>query len=147
MRTRTVYFAIALVCIAMVAGVAYAEFGKCHLCGMNLPGNENTAYEVEYEDGKTAELCCPHCGLWVHASDMDKVKGARARDFISGEWMDPAGMYFVFKSKAIPACSPSWIAFAKESEAKKFVKGFGGKVYPFKKAIKERLKHPKGMEM
>ena len=147
MRKKAVYVILAILCVAVVSGVAYAAFDKCHLCGMNITGNENTAYEVQYKDGKTSTLCCPHCGLWVQASDKAGIKQARARDFISGEWMDPAKMYFVFKSKAIPACNPSWIAFGKKSEAEKFVKGFGGKVFSFKAALKERLKHPKGMEM
>jgi len=147
MRKRFLYCFVVILCVAVVSGAAYAAFDKCHLCGMKIEGNENTAYEIQYKDGKTATLCCPHCGLWVHASDKDSIKEARARDFISGEWMDPSKMYFVFKSKAIPACAPSWIAFGKKSEAESFVKGFGGKVYSFSEATKERLKHPKGMEM
>lgn len=85
--------------------------------------------------------------MWVHAADKAKVKSARARDFISGEWMDPSKMFFVFNSTAVPACAPSWIAFGKKAEAEKFQKGFGGKVFSFDEAIKERPKHPKGMEM
>ena len=147
MRNKAVFILLTIAFVALAAGAVYASFDKCPLCGMNIAGNENTAYEVVFSDGNSATYCCPHCGLWVHGSDKDNIKEARARDFISGEWMDPSDMYFVFKSKAIPACAPSWIAFAKESEAKKFAKGFGGKVFSFSKAVKERLKHPRGMEM
>jgi len=147
MRKSAAYCILAILSVAVVAGLAYAAFDKCHLCGMNIEGNENTAYEVQYQDGKSATLCCPHCGLWVHASEKAGIKQARARDFISGEWMDPEKMYFVFKSKAVPACAPSWIAFGKKAEAENFVKGFGGTVLSFNAAMKERLKHPKGMEM
>ena len=75
------------------------------------------------------------------------MKSARARDFIGGEWTDVSKMFFLVKSSAKPACSPSWIAFAKKDEAAKFKKGFGGKIVGFEEALKERAKAPKGMEM
>ena len=120
---------------------------KCTLCGMNLAGNENTAYEIVYMDGTQETYCCPHCGLYEHTTKKDSVKSSRARDFISGEWMDPAQMTFVFKSSAVPACAPSWIGFGDKAEAEKFQKGFGGTLYSFEEALTERAKMPKGMEM
>lgn len=130
-----------------MTGLAGAVETKCPLCGMKIEGNENTAYEITFADGKTVTYCCPHCGLWVHTTEKDKVKSARARDFISGEWMDPSKMFFVFNSTAVPACSPSCIAFGKKAEAEKFQRGFSGKVYNFEDVLKERAKLPKGMEM
>lgn len=132
--------------LAMVGFAAAAE-EKCPLCGMKLAGNENTAYVITTTDGKTTTYCCPHCGLSVHAESKAKVKSAKARDFISGEWMDPAKMVFLFKSTAVPACAPSWIAFGSKAEAEKFQRGFGGTIYTFEEALKERPKYPKGMEM
>jgi len=120
---------------------------KCTLCGMNIAGNENTAYEIVYTDGTAETYCCPHCGLYLHATEKDSVKSSRARDFVSGEWMDPAQMTFVFNSSAVPACAPSWIGFADKAEAEKFQKGFGGTVYSFEEALTERAKMPKGMRM
>lgn len=130
-----------------ISGLAIAAEEKCPLCGMKMEGNENTAYEITFTDGKTVTYCCAHCGLWVHATEKDKVKSARARCFITGEWMDAAKMVFLFDSSAVPACSPSWIAFGTKGGAEKFQKGFGGKIYTFDEALKERPKHPKGMEM
>ena len=130
-----------------MTGFAMEMGAKCPLCGMNIAGNENTAYEIVYTDGTTETYCCPHCGLYEQATKKDTVKSAKARDFISGEWMDPAKMTFVFKSTAVPACAPSWIAFGNKNEAEKFQKGFGGTVYSFDEALIERAKMPKGMEM
>jgi len=130
-----------------VAGYAVEMAAKCTLCGMNLAGNENTAYEITYTDGTVETYCCPHCGLYEHATKKDAVKSARARCFISGEWMDPAQSTFVFKSSAVPACAPSWIAFGDKADAEKFQKGFGGTIYSFEEALTERAKMPKGMEM
>ena len=114
---------------------------------MNIAGNENTAYEIVYTDNTTVTYCCPHCGLYEHAMKKDSVKSAKARDFISGEWTDPAGMTFLFNSTAVPACAPSWLAFADKAEAEKFQKGFGGTIYSFDQALTERAKMPKGMDM
>ena len=129
------------------AGYSAEMAGKCSLCGMNLAGNENTAYEIVYMDGTQETYCCPHCGLYEHAMKKDSVKSARARCFISGEWMDPDQAVFLFKSSAVPACAPSWIAFGDKAEAEKFQKGFGGTLYSFEEALTERAKMPKGMEM
>jgi len=135
--------------ILFLALTSYAAemAAKCPLCGMNIAGNENTVYEITMTDGTATSYCCPHCGLYVQSTEKDKVKSARARDFISGEWMNPAEMTFLFKSSAVPACAPSWIAFGKKAEAEKFQKGFGGTIYDFDTALKERAKMPKGMEM
>jgi len=149
MKNKTIFSISFLAFVLLLAFAAYAAevAGKCSLCGMNFAGNENTAYEITLKDGKTATYCCAHCGLYVHAMESDKVKSPRARDFISGEWMNPAAMTYLFKSSAIPACAPSWLAFAKQSEAEKFQKGFGGTIYTFAEALKERAKMPKGMQM
>lgn len=139
-------FLFAALLLAMV-GYAAEMAAKCTLCGMNLAGNENTAYEIVYMDGTVETYCCPHCGLYMHATKKDSIKSARARCFISGEWMDPAQATFVFKSSAVPACAPSWIAFGNKAEAEKFQKGFDGTVYSFEEALTVRAKMPKGMEM
>jgi nitrous oxide reductase accessory protein NosL len=139
--------AVSILFLFAMAGTSLAAGGKCPICGMNLEGNENTAYEITFTDGKTVTYCCAHCGLWDHAAMKDKVKSARTRDFISGEWIDPSKAVFLFNSSAVPACAPSWIAFGNKAEAEKFRKGFGGKILSFDEAIKERPKHPKDMEM
>jgi hypothetical protein len=117
---------------------AGADEVKCPLCGAKLEGNENTDYQITFTDGKTVSYGCPHCGLWEHAKKKDKIKSARARDFISGEWMDVSKMYMLSHSDAVPACSDNWIGFGKKAEAEKFQKGFGGKIYTFEDALEER---------
>ena len=132
--------------VAAVAPVA-AQEEKCPLCGMNNAGNENTAFVVEKNTGETVTYCCAHCGLWVMAKEGDSVKSAKTRDFISGEWENAKDAVYVFNSKAVPACAPSWISFAKKKEAEMFRKGFGGKLLAFDAAIKKRASMPQGMQM
>ena len=83
-------------------------------------------------------------GAKKYAKNKGKIKSARARDFISGEWMDVSKMYMLSHSDAVPACSDNWIAFGKKAEAEKFQKGFGGKIYTFEDALEERGKQPSG---
>lgn len=146
-RNKVVFFSILCFTLAFAMAVYAMEMAKCPLCGMNISGNENTAYEITYTDGSVVTYCCPHCGLYEHAMKKDTVKSARARDFISGEWIDPSTATYVFKSEAVPACAPSWLAFSDKAEAVKFQKGFGGTIYSFNEALTERAKMPKGMDM
>ncbi|MBE7547074.1 hypothetical protein KsCSTR_31080 [Candidatus Kuenenia stuttgartiensis] len=117
---------------------------RCPLCHMPLEGNENTDYQITYTNGETVSYICPHCGLWEHAGNKDKIASVRARDFISGEWMDVSKMYMLHHSDAVPACSDNWIAFGKKDDAVKFQKGFGGKIYTFEEALEKRGKQPSG---
>jgi nitrous oxide reductase accessory protein NosL len=139
----TILLFVVIVAVAMPA-VAQE---KCPLCGMNVAEHQNTAFVVEKTSGESVTYCCPHCGLWIMAKEADTVKSAKARDFISGEWVNAKDAVYVFHSKAVPACSPSWIAFAKKKEAEMFKKGFGGEVLSYDAAIKKRETMPKGMEM
>ena len=96
-KNKVVFLSILFFTLALaMAGYAMEMAAKCPLCGMNLAGNENTAYEITYKDGTVVTYCCPHCGLYEHATKKDMVKSARARCFISGEWMDPAQATYVF---------------------------------------------------
>jgi DeoR family transcriptional regulator, copper-sensing transcriptional repressor len=143
---KIVVLALAVLLILAIAGAAIAQ-DKCPLCGMTISGNENTAFVVTMKTGEEVTYCCAHCGLWVLATEKDKVQSAKSRDFISGEWVSVEKAVYLYKSKAVPACSPSWIAFGSKKEAEMFKKGFGGKIYEYDAALKARAKEPKGMEM
>jgi len=147
MKTKRLLALVVVLMLAVVLAGAAAAEDKCPLCGMSISGNENTAFVVTMKTGEKTTYCCAHCGLWVMAKDKDKVESAQTRDFISGEWIDAAKAVYLFKSKAVPACNPSWIAFGSKKEAEMFKKGFGGKIYGYTDALKERVKHPEGMEM
>ena len=127
---RLVLFVVVFVFLLMMASLATAA-DKCPLCGMNLSGNENTAFVVTMKTDEDITYCCAHCGLWVMAKEKDKVKSAKTRDFISGEWVDASKAVYLFKSKAVPACSPSWISFGSKKDAESFKKGFGGRIIEY----------------
>ncbi|RMD58774.1 MAG: hypothetical protein D6828_02380 [Nitrospirae bacterium] len=118
---------------------------RCPICGMLLKGNENTAFVIEWKNGDETTYCCPHCGLWVVAQGDERILFAKTRDFISGEWVDAKKAFYLFNSKAVPACSPSWISFERKKDAERFQKGFGGEIYTYEEAIKKRAGMPKEM--
>ncbi len=142
---RFVLFGVVFVFLFSVAGLAMAA-DKCPLCGMSLSGNENTAFVVTMKTGEEVTYCCAHCGLWVMAKEKDKVKSAKTRDFISGEWVDASKAVYLYKSKAVPSCSPSWISFGSKKDAESFRKGFGGRIYGYNEALKVRASQPEAME-
>ena len=103
--TRFILFFLVFAFAVTTAEFAGADEVKCPLCGAPLEGNENTDYQITFTDGKTVSYGCPHCGLGEHAKNKGKIKSARARDFISGEWMDVSKMYMLSHSDAVPAFS------------------------------------------
>jgi nitrous oxide reductase accessory protein NosL len=139
------FVVVAALLVSMVSIASAAD--RCPLCGMSISGNENTAMVITMQAGEEVTYCCPHCGLWVLATEKDKVKSAKTRDFISGEWIVPDKAVYLYKSKAVPACSPSWLAFGSKKEAEMFKKGFGGTIYGYEEALKFRAKQPQAMEM
>ena len=131
--------------VLFLTGFALAE-EKCPLCGMNIAGNENTAFVIEKNSGETITYCCPHCGLWVVSQEGKDIKSAKSRDMISGEWLDASKAVYLFGSKATPACTPSWLSFGDKAEAEMFQKGFGGTILIYEEALKKRASMPQGME-
>ncbi len=143
-NAKTVVIALVVLLVLVVAGVATAQ-DKCPACGMSIADHQNTTFVVTMKTGEEVSYCCAHCGLWVMAKEMDKVQSAKTKDFISGEWLGVEKAVYLYKSKAVPACAPSWIAFKSKKEAEMFKKGFGGTIYDYDAALKRRVKDPEGM--
>lgn len=143
--SRVVLLVFVFSLVLSITGIAVAA-DKCPICGMSISEHENTAFVITMNTGEDVTYCCAHCGLWVMATEKDKVKSAKTRDFISGQWMDASKAVYVYHSKAVPSCSPSWIAFRSRKEAEMFKKGFGGKIYGYEEGLKVRAKQPKNME-
>ena len=144
-NVKTVVIALAVLLVLAVAVAATAQ-DKCPICGMSISDHQNTAFVVTMKTGEEVHYCCAHCGLWVLATDKDKVQSAKTRDFISGEWLGAEKAVYLYKSKAVPSCAPSWIAFGSKKQAEMFKKGFGGTIYDYEAALKRRAKDPENME-
>ncbi len=145
-KTVVLALAVLLVLVSAVAVTAQTAQDKCPTCGMSISEHQNTAFVVTMKTGEEVHYCCAHCGLWVLATDMGKVQSAKTRDFITGEWMGAEKAVYLYKSKAVPSCAPSWIAFKSKKQAEMFKKGFGGTIFSYEAALKRRAKDPEGME-
>ncbi len=106
----------------------------CPIC--HKPITRAHPYKITVED-KTYETCCEHCGLLLHKKFEDKEVSAITYDFITENPITAFNAYFVVGSEAKPCCSPSVIPFSSIEDAKKFSKGFGGKVLDFFQAYEE----------
>lgn len=146
MKRKTLALLLVLPALLMLLAAPASAEDKCPVCGMSIAGNENTAFLVTMKAGGDVTYCCAHCGLWAMANEKDKVQSGKTRDLISGEWVDAAKAVYLSKSKAVPACSPSWLSFGSKKEAELFKKGFGGTIYGYEKALEVRAKEAKGME-
>jgi peroxiredoxin len=110
---------------------------ECVVCGMILNKYRHTRFELTEKNGIKHATCGVQCGLVLQLRLKDAAIRAEATDFISGRLGDAAKMFYVYKSDAVPDMWPSFIAFSKKSDAKKFSKGFGGAVLNYEQALKK----------
>jgi hypothetical protein len=108
------------------------EPATCGMCGKEMT-NAHVGFILTHPDGKEERLGCAGCGL----SMLKEMKDAKARtiDFLRGEEIDARQAYYVRGSSFTACCEPSFLAFAKKEEARRFAKGFGGKVLDFESAF------------
>lgn len=137
-------FALVFITLAFISLASIAQASStCPICGVDLDEEANTACEITFTSGQVSVYCCPHCGLWEQITSKGRIAGARARDFITGQWRDVSTMFYLGGSSATPSCTPSWIAFARKADAEKFRKAFGGTILSYDDALAVRANQPK----
>lgn len=124
-----------LIAFAMApSSFAGEEQKPCPRCGKEIQATTNT-FHVVYKDGKEASFGCPGCGLSGMKSGL--VKSAHATDLLRGTMIDASKAYYLKGADFGTCCAPYWLSFSSKEEAKKFAKGFGGKVMSYEEALKE----------
>jgi len=108
---------------------AVAE-GKCFQCG--APVNGRAPFVIQLQDGSQRRACCPHCGLL--ALSNPKVAMALASDYLFGRMVNVRQATFLFGSSVDLCCAPSVLCFASETDARRFQRGFGGRLYTLEQA-------------
>ncbi len=107
----------------------------CAFCEKNVDKRLEFVYITS--KGKKIKACCAHCGLLLYKNFKEgEIQSCITKDFITGNPISCYSAYYVLNTSAIPCCSPSVIAFAKEEDAQKFKKGFDGVVANFEEAVK-----------
>lgn len=103
----------------------------CHFCEM--PVKKRLHFVVTTSDDQTLHACCPHCGLLLLDMKPDSIS-ALLRDFIYGRIINVRQAHFVIGSRIAICCEPSVLAFASETDATDFQRGYGGEVMDFERA-------------
>ncbi len=88
----------------------------------------NLRYWLALEDGSQRVACCPHCGVSIHLVLGPQVLQATTTDTLSGRVCSAEHASYLLGSAAAPCCQPSILTFAAEADARRFQKGFGGKL-------------------
>ncbi len=102
----------------------------CRLCGMPTPTRFH--FVITTLDNQTLTACCAHCGFLL-LDTLPNVLSTLLKDFIYSKIINARQAYFVLESRISICCEPSVLAFASETDARDFQKGFGGQVMDFEK--------------
>lgn len=106
----------------------------CIYCSREI--HDTLAYRLILPNNSIEIACCAHCGLLRHKQLEDKVVQAICYDFLRKTTISAQRSYFVMDTSIdLGCCQPQVLPFEWEEHAQRFVRGFGGKVYAFQKAM------------
>lgn len=109
----------------------------CSMCGTAV--SARTAFTISLEDGHKETTCCAHCGI-LRLNQLEHVASALTPDFIYGRIVNVFQAWYVIQSDVQLCCVPSTLCFARQSDAEKFQKGFGGQVANYQQAKEYLIK-------
>lgn len=110
-----------------------AQDAACSYC--QGPINKRLAYQFILANHTMEYACCAHCGLLRHRQLQSRDVQAICFDFLKQTTINSSQASYVMNTSIdMGCCKPQVLTFEQESDAKKFVKGFGGDVYSFNEA-------------
>ena len=148
--------------VAVAIGIGYAAYNnyrhsqpeECYACLRSVHSHSRT---VAIVDGKPRTFCCPACALSESAQERKPIRITELTDYLTGVRLSPDGAFLVRGSNVnmcvqahsmldtekrsaelhYDRCLPGLLAFAREDEAKQFVREHGGQVLPFEAIVSE----------
>jgi len=136
-------FVVIVICLLLTAGAAFAQddikkHPSCKYCGMDRAKFAHTRVFVEYEGGTTEGTCSIHCAAIDFALNIDKIpKMIQVGDYNTKMLVDvEKGFWVIGGSKPGVMTKRAKWAFAKKTDAEKFVSENGGNLASFEQAIK-----------
>jgi DeoR family transcriptional regulator, copper-sensing transcriptional repressor len=106
----------------------------CILCGR--AGEQRLAYRLVLANHRVETACCPHCGLLRHHQVQEQVAQALCQDFFTNTTISANTAWYVLDSHvSVGCCQPQVLSFQHKETAERFVKGFGGKLFPLVEAM------------
>ncbi|RME85913.1 MAG: DeoR family transcriptional regulator [Caldilineae bacterium] len=122
---------------AVLQRAAAEEQEGCAMCGGRV--RRRTVFLLQDEQGSLLRACCPHCGLMLLQGPGPFVS-ALAAEFLYGRMVNARSAAFLVDSQVTLCCTPSILCFETEADARRFQKGFGGKVMSLE-AARQYLQH------
>lgn len=106
----------------------------CIYCNRAI--HEKMGYRLILSNNTIEMTCCAHCGLLRHRQLDNQDIQAICYDFFKQTTISaPLAWYVIDTSIDMGCCQPQVLTFEWKEHAEKFVKGFGGDVYPFRNAM------------
>lgn len=134
---RSIAAAIALAMLLLLPAVASLAAGECGMCAKPITGASNV-FEITDERGWSQRFGCPGCGLSTLSTlGVDSRHSISVQDFLSRRMVNALEASYVRGASVGYCCQPSWLAFEKAEDARKFARGFGGEVLDFDAALEQ----------
>lgn len=106
---------------------------SCVFCSRTVDNRQ--AYRLILANNHIEVTCCAHCGLLRQQQLGDDVIQVLCHDFLKQTTISATSAWFVMNTSIhMGCCQPQVLTFQWKEHADKFVKGFGGNVYPFQEA-------------
>lgn len=113
-----------------------SDHGSAHCIYCNRTLHEKLTYRLILANNNIEIACCAHCGFLRHRQLEDQVVQSICHDFLRSTTISAQHAWYVMDTTLdIGCCQPQVLPFEWEKHAQQFVKGFGGIVYPFEKAM------------
>lgn len=138
---KVILFLVAVLLFApavMLKAAAVEPPKVCPLCKMDRTMFDYSRMVVEYSDGTSVGVCSLNCAIKDQLINKSKqVKALKVADYNTKELIDAKTATWVIggKIKGVMTSKPKW-AFAKEQDAKAFIKANGGEITSFDNAKK-----------
>jgi nitrous oxide reductase accessory protein NosL len=114
----------------------------CKQCGMDRVTFSYSRMLILYADGTTAGTCSLNCAaVEMKENKGKKVKSLKVADYNTRKLIDARTATWVIggSKQGVMTAMPKW-AFAKNNEAQKFVKEYGGRLTSFDEALNLALR-------
>jgi hypothetical protein len=140
MKTGMIILSMCLLFACAAAGAAEVVEGpkQCQQCGMDRAAFARSRMLIEYADGGVVGVCSLHCAALDMNKNRDRrVNSLKVADYATGELLDAGSATWVVGGgkSGVMTELPKW-AFAREADARMFVKENGGKLTTFGEALK-----------
>ncbi len=140
MKRLKVIFLVCMIffCVASGAAAAVEEPRACKQCGMDRNVFARSRMVITYVDGTTVGVCSIHCAAAEMKQNPDRqVRSLMVADYPTQQLTDAKNATWVLggSKQGVMTSLPKW-AFAREEDARGFVKENGGELTTFAKAMK-----------